>query len=214
MNATKSVVFLLWLGFHANILVLCGILCGSLFIQFVLGEFPCPLCMTQRISMLLCAASQAYIVGRIQTERRLLWRDFVLGEGLTLCIAMTGACMSIRHILLHIVPPDPGYGGTFFGLHTYTWALFTFTAEIAAVGINLLLAPGNMDEVRFNEKPFFTFTPTFLLRFSRFVLFFLAAVILAVAVATFIEQGLHWTLPDNPVRNELLYDLGFKLCCL
>lgn len=212
MNITKSLVFLLWLGFHANILVLSGILCGSLYIQFVLEEFPCPLCMVQRISMLLCAVAQAYIISRIQADGHLKWRVFVLGEGLTLCIAITGASMSIRHILLHIVPPDPGYGSAFFGLHTYTWAFFTFVAEIAAVGINLLLAPRNLEQLRFDETRLFGFSPMFLLRFSRLVLYFLAIVIFAVAVATFIEEGLHWTLPDDPTRNELLYDLGFKLC--
>lgn len=211
-KSTKTIVYLLWLGLHANILVLCGILCGSLYIQFMLEEFPCPLCMTQRISMLLCAAAQAYIVGRILSEKRLLWRDFAIGHALTLCVALTGASMSIRHILLHIVPPDPGYGSAYFGLHTYTWAFFVFVAEIIAVTINLLLAPKAMEEPRFEEEPLLFLKPKFLARFSSAVLIFLAAVVLAVAVGTFIEQGFHWTLPDDPIRNELLYDLGFKLC--
>jgi disulfide bond formation protein DsbB len=194
---SKKFVLLLWLGFHANIIVICGIITGSLFIQFGLGEFPCPLCMTQRISMMLCAVAQAYILCRIQIDGRLHWRDFVMGKGATLFAALAGASMSIRHILLHIVPPDPGYGMAFFGLHTYTWAFFVFVAEIIAVAINLLLAPKSLEDVPLPSG-----------RLTRYVLGFLAVVIFALACATFIEQGFHWTLPDDPVRNELWYDLG------
>ena len=196
---SRKIVLLLWLGFHANILVICGILAGSLFIQFGLGEFPCPLCMTQRMSMLLCAIAQAYILCRIQIDGRLHWRDFAVGKAATLFAAIAGASMSIRQILLHIVPPDPGYGSAFFGLHTYTWAFFVFVAEIIAVAINLLLAPKSLEDV---PLPFG--------RLTRGVLGLLAVVIFALACATFIEEGLHWTLPGDPVRNELLYDLGLE----
>lgn len=198
---SRRIVFLLWLGLHANICVICAIICGSLYIQFALKEFPCPLCMTQRISMILCAMAQAYVVCRIRIDRRLRLRDFALGQGMTLCAALGGACMSIRQILLHIVPPDPGYGTPIFGLHIYTWALLVFAAEIVVVAVNLLLIPKDAEEV---ALPFG--------RFSRAVLVLFAVVILALAAGTFIEQGLHWRLPDNPERNELLYDLGFKRC--
>ena len=200
-TVSRRIVFLLWLGFHANVCVICMIICGSLFIQFVWKEFPCPLCMTQRISMVLCAMAQASMICSIRLERRLHWRNFVLGQGMTLCAALAGACMSIRQILLHIVPPDPGYGTPIFGLHIYTWALLVFVAEIVVVTINLLLAPKNTEEI---ELPFGWF--------SRTVLVLFAVAILGLAVGTFIEQGFHWRLPDNPERNELLYDLGFKRC--
>ena len=38
----------------------------------------------------------------------------------------------------------------------------------------------------------------------------LAAIIAANAVAVFFQEGLHWFLPDNPTRYELLYDLGIR----
>lgn len=202
MNAvSQRIVFLLWLGFHANICVIGAIICGSLFIQFVLKEFPCPLCMTQRISMVLCALAQAYIICRIRISHQLHWRDFAIGQGMTLCAAIGGTCMSIRQILLHIVPPDPGYGTPILGLHIYTWACLVFVAEIVVVAINLLLVPKNAENVKL---PFGWF--------SRTILALLAVMILALAAGTFIEQGFHWRLPDNPERNELLYDLGFKRC--
>jgi hypothetical protein len=45
---------------------------------------------------------------------------------------------------------------------------------------------------------------------STAVLWALGAVIAANALVVFAEEGLHWTLPDDPKRYELLYDLGLK----
>jgi hypothetical protein len=45
--------------------------------------------------------------------------------------AVGGACISIRQILLHIVPPDPGYGDPVLGLHLYTWALLVFVGDLS-----------------------------------------------------------------------------------
>jgi hypothetical protein len=43
---------------------------------------------------------------------------------------------------------------------------------------------------------------------SKVVVGLLAAVILANAAAVFVQEGLHWTLPDNPERYQLLDYLG------
>lgn len=193
----KNTTTLLWLGFHANILVLCGVLGGSLFIQLILGDFPCPLCMVQRMAMMLCALGQAYILCKINVENRIRWSDFATGHAMTLFSALAGAAMSIRQILLHIIPPDPGYGMAVFGLHLYTWGLFVFSAEVLAVAINLLIAPRDWPETAPDDR-----------RLTRFVLCFMALMLFAFAAATFVEQGFHWILPDDPVRNELFYDLG------
>ena len=55
---------LLYFGYCANIFVLTGVLCGSLYIQLVLNEFPCPLCMLQRMAMILCALSLVYMLSK------------------------------------------------------------------------------------------------------------------------------------------------------
>ncbi len=195
----KKIETLLWLGVHANIFVLCGVLGGSLFIQIVLGDFPCPLCMVQRMAMMLCALGQASILCKIYVENRIRWSDFATGHAMTLFSALAGAVMSIRQILLHIVPPDPGYGMAVFGLHLYTWGLFVFAAEMLAVAINLVIAPKNWSEAVPGDR-----------RLTRFVLGFMAILLLVFAAATFVEQGFHWVLPDDPVRNELFYDLGLQ----
>lgn len=190
---------ILCFGLHANIAVLCGVLLGSLYIQVVLGEFPCPLCMVQRISMMLCALGQAYILSRVSADGRLEWRDFMRGHGMTLFAALGGAAMSIRQILLHIVPPDPGYGGAILGYHLYTWGFLVFCAEILAVGLCLALTPRG------------TFVaPAGTARWTGRIFLLLGLVILAFAVATFIEEGFHWTLPDDPTGNRLWEDLGLR----
>jgi cytochrome b subunit of formate dehydrogenase len=84
------------------------------------------------------------------------------------------------------------------GLHTYTWALLVFVAELISVAGILLFTPKTLENF---SLPF--------ARFSRYVIGLLAVVLFALATATFIEEGFHWTLPDDPVRNELPHDLGF-----
>lgn len=195
----KGVLKLLWIGVHANILVITGVLSGSLFIQTVWGEYPCPLCMVQRISMMLCALGQVYILSRFSTEKRFDWKDFATGHALTLFAALGGLAMSARQILLHIVPPDPGFGSAILGFHLYTWGLLVFLAEILAVAINLAIAPRTMDTVNITDR-----------RLTWFVLLCFVLAVFVMGTATFIEEGFHWILPDDPVRNQLLIDLGIQ----
>lgn len=196
-NFPNGLTALLWFGMHLNVLVICSILLSSFFIQVVLGEFPCPLCMVQRISMMLCALGQVYILACLLHNRELHFKDFMLGNGMTLFAALAGMLMSTRQILLHIVPPDPGYGDPILGLHIYTWALLIFFAELIAVGLNLLLMPRTGISI-----------PQGLEKWTKWLFILLAFVIFSFAVATFIEEGFHWVLPDDPTLNQLFIDLG------
>jgi len=180
-------------GAHLNILVICGVLAGAFVVQFGEGEFPCPLCVLQRMAMMLCALGPAYVImkayyGEVKTS------DFATGCGMSVIAAVGGACISIRQILLHITPPDLGYGDPVLGLHLYTWALLVFVAEILAAGVNLVFA--RELEPRKTEFGW----P------SKIVVLLLGAIIAANAVAVFAEEGLHWTLPDDP-NSYQLFDL-------
>lgn len=179
---------------HLNILTICAVLVGAFVVQFGQGEFPCPLCVLQRMAMMLCALGPAYVIlkaraGEVKTT------DFATGYGMSVIAAVAGAFISIRQILLHIVPPDPGYGDPVLGLHLYTWALLVFVAEIIAAGVNLVFARElePRGEVGFGW-------------FSKLVLWLFGAIIVANAVAVFAEEGLHWTLPDDP-DSYRLFDL-------
>ena len=49
-----------------------------------------------------------------------------------------GAAFAIRQILLHIVPPDPGFGTAFLGYHYYTWCFIIFAIAIILCALVLL----------------------------------------------------------------------------
>ena len=108
---------------------LLGVLAGSLQLQFGIGEQPCPLCLIQRSGMIGLA------VGPVMN---LMWGIRASHYALSILAAMVGAAGSIRQILLHIEPGDPGYGPAILGLHLYTWALVTFVIAIVGCAVMLL----------------------------------------------------------------------------
>ncbi|MDR2574740.1 MAG: disulfide bond formation protein B [Desulfovibrio sp.] len=110
--------------------VLLCVIGGSLFIQFVIGDLPCRLCMWQRMSMMLIVAVLLVNLRFGQNMRN---------YGIILIIAVFGASVSIRQILSYIAPGSPGYGPAVFGLHTYTWALLVFVCSILASAVMLIL---------------------------------------------------------------------------
>jgi disulfide bond formation protein DsbB len=176
-------------------LVICAVLVGAFVVQFGEGEFPCPLCMLQRMAMILCTLGPAYVITKAR-DGEVKTTAFTTGYGMSIVAAVGGASISIRQILLHIVPPDPGFGDPVLGLHLYTWALLVFVAVLVDSGLNLMFARElEPQKVEFG-------------RLSRLVLWLLAAIVLANAVAVFAEEGLHWTLPDDPNSYRLFVDLS------
>jgi len=178
----------------AMVLAVCGTLLGSLSYQFILGELPCPLCVIQRLCFLLACIGPVAILmddGNRADSRLFQSRHFAL----TLFAALLGAAASIRQILLHIVPPDPGYGPPVLGLHLYTWALIVFACLILGCGVGLL---GVGDDTRPLPK---------FVRVGVGGLF--AVIVVVIAVATFVMQGFTPLLPDDPAQYELLRQLGF-----
>ncbi|GAE69859.1 hypothetical protein JCM18909_3121 [Cutibacterium acnes JCM 18909] len=64
----------------ANLFVLAyiGVLAGGFIVQFGLHEFPCPLCMLQRYSMMLASLGPLYII--VRTRRgSVTMADFLPG---------------------------------------------------------------------------------------------------------------------------------------
>jgi disulfide bond formation protein DsbB len=180
-----------------NVLAVCGVLLGAFGVQFVEGEMPCPLCMLQRMAMLLCALGPAYILHRARAGD-VDGRDFATGYGLSVLAAVCGATIATRQVLLHIVPPDPGFGEPVLGLHLYTWSLIVFLTVLVVSGLNLIFT---RELVPQGIRPG---------RTTTLVLVLLGAVIVANGVTVFFEEGLHWILPDAPDRYRLLDDLGWR----
>jgi hypothetical protein len=110
---------------------------------------------------------------------------------MTILASLVGAAASVRQILLHIVPPDPGYGPPVIGLHLYSWALLVFACLIVSSALGLF---GLHDHPAAPSKV------------SVNLLCGLAVLIgMTIAVATFLMQGFNVELPGDPTRYELLH---------
>jgi hypothetical protein len=96
-----------------------------------------------------------------------------------------------------VLPAHPGDGEPVLGLHLYSWSFLVFAVVLLDSGANLLFA---RELTPRGVKPGWP---------STLMLWVLGVVILANAVAVFFEEGLHWTLPDDPDRYRLLDDLGW-----
>ena len=123
---------------HVFVLAYVGVLLAAFSVQFLQGEFPCPLCMLQRYGMILASLGGLWII--MQARRGELTRSrYAQALGLSVLAALLGALVSVRQILLHILPGDPGYGSAVLGYHLYTWALITFYVVMTPVGLLLRL---------------------------------------------------------------------------
>ncbi|UUO06508.1 disulfide bond formation protein B [Blastopirellula sp. J2-11] len=189
----KSLGF--WIA-HFNVLAVSAVLLGAFGVQFGEQEIPCPLCMLQRMAMLLCALGSAYVILQARTGE-LSIPHFSAGYGMSILAAVCGAAISTRQVLLHIVPPDPGYGDPVFGLHLYTWALVVFVVVLIDSGLNLMFAR----ELVTNQPLKFGVV-------SKGVIGLLGVIIIGNLLSVFCQEGFHWILPDDPARYELFYDLG------
>ena len=105
--------------------------------------------------------------------------------------ALIGATVSIRQVLLHIMPGDPGYGSAIFGLHYYSWAAVVFALAITLIGV-MLLFDRQFDNAA-SPPP----------AFARIAVWLIIIVAAANGAASFLECGFTWCA-DNPVRYELL----------
>ncbi|MEU5689435.1 disulfide bond formation protein B [Streptomyces venezuelae] len=175
-----------------------GVVCGGLAVQFGSWDYPCPLCMVQRMFMLLAALGALHIV-RAGMRGTVEARDYMTGWGLALVACMAGGFTSWRQTMLHIMPGDAGYGAPVLGLHLYVWAWILFMAAVAAIGILLAFAPWTAAA----DLP----APV-CRRAGQLVFAFVALVTAVNLVAVFLLEGFHWFLPDDPDRYRFFYDLN------
>ena len=190
------------LGFWAQVAFLVayiGVLSGAMFFfQFALNEQPCPLCITQRMGMMLSSLGAVYVL--VQSLRSTLSTSgFMTGLGFSIVGALLGAFMSARQILLHIAPGDPGYGEAVFGLHLYSWALVSFVVVLVFAGVILVFGT--------EFTPIAPTSPA-ARRIVWIIIWIFVATVAINLVVVFVEEGFNLYLPDNPVRYELLYQLG------
>jgi disulfide bond formation protein DsbB len=113
-------------------LALAGIQAAALFMQFALGEIPCPLCLLQRVAMFGVSFG--------------LIRDLHGGvsprnAGLSMLFALFLLIVSVRQVLLDIYP-RPGHdyiGSAVLGLHMPVWSVLIAAALLAAYALKFAL---------------------------------------------------------------------------
>mgnify|MGYP001210066250 CR=1 FL=1 len=174
-----------------EILAVCGVLGGAFWMQFVEWEYPCPLCLIQRMAMLLCLMGPALIIMDGLKQRDVSSGAVMAGYGMSVLGAIVGLVASSRQVLLHIMPGDTGYGSAGMGMHLYSWAVVVFLTVLVFSGFGLLLCSRWRPQAG-NSKTW-----------SLAVLWIFGIFIFANAVSAFCEAGLHLYLPDNPTSYRL-----------
>ncbi len=152
--------------------------------QLWFHDLPCPLCILQRA---------AFIAGGFGLVLNLLFGPRPSHYGVIILGASLGAAMSIRQILLHIVPGTGWYGDAILGLHLDTWALIFFALMIVGSAIMLL-----------NDRQFGRPEPWSsrigALPLTALAVF--AVVVVGNIISTLLLCGL-WFCPDNPTQYLL-----------
>jgi len=96
-------------GYLAGLLVCAGLIASALYLQYVKGEDPCPLCMLQRIGFI--ALGGLFLIAALHHPRRI--GSLVYGV-LMVLFALAGGAVAGRHVWLQSLPkhmvPECGPG--------------------------------------------------------------------------------------------------------
>lgn len=155
---------------------LSAVLLVAFYYQLVLGEFPCPLCLLQRVG---------FIVAGVGVMLNLTHGPRPAHYGLVLLAAVAAGSASLRQISLHIIPNTGTYGSALLGFHFYTWAFVGYGALVAYAGAMLVIA-------RFGDAP----QPP-LSGAAKIAAWIFTALIAANLLAALAECGVG-ACPDNP----------------
>lgn len=97
--------------------------------QIWFADLPCPLCILQRAGLI--AAGVGISLNLIFGPKPSHYAMAIIG-------AVAGGGISMRQILLHIVPGSGHYGNEVFGFHLYTWAFVAAATIVIGCAIMLL----------------------------------------------------------------------------
>ncbi|MET3560599.1 disulfide bond formation protein DsbB [Bartonella japonica] len=156
----------------------------AFYYQLVKFELPCPLCLLQRVGLML--AGCGFLLNIHHKVKNTHYGMVILG-------CMVTSIIAARQVFLHITPDDLGYGSTFFGLHFYTWAFIISVLCIFAVSLVMILGELSHKFKIFSSLPVLS-------KMASFLFVFLIA---ANLISTVLECG-GGQCADDPVRYELL----------
>ncbi|UOK40580.1 disulfide bond formation protein B [Pseudomonas palleroniana] len=126
---------------HLNalgLLGMCVVLMVAFFYQFALHSLPCTLCNLIRAGLI--ALGLGFLFNLRLGIKNKHYSFAIVG-------ALLAGGVSLRHMLLHIVPGDPGYAETVFGIHMYTWSAIASVAAIVYIA-GLMLLPESRSVAR------------------------------------------------------------------
>lgn len=152
----------------------------SFYVQLIMHELPCPLCLLQRVAFVGVGVA---IIFNLTIKIR------PLHYGLMLLSALLGLVAASRQVLLHIIPGDAGYGPPVLGLHIYTWSAILFFT-ILVLGMIALLFDKGFHQVA--KSKLITITIALFL-----------TLVAANAISALLECGLG-ACPGNPTTYQLL----------
>ncbi len=164
-------------GNQALLLVINAVLSLAFIDQLYNHDLPCPLCILQRVGFTLIGLM-------ILLNLRAGAQPAHYGFGIL--FAVLGLSVSLRQVLLHVAPPDLGYGDTFFHIHFYTWAFVGFVSLIISMAILLILPDGGTRSRHW---------------IAQFLSIWFVLLLLANLISTLLECGLG-PCADNPVSYQ------------
>ena len=127
MTSTAKLRFFVFLN-AIEVVGILFVLTMAFGMQFIFNELPCPLCLLQRVGFV--GISVALLMN---LRYRIRPRHYALA----LLSALFAAFVSIRQILLHIVPGTGAYGSPIFGYHLYTWSFIVSMCVVIYTAILL-----------------------------------------------------------------------------
>nr|WP_154324683.1 disulfide bond formation protein B [Pantoea sp. 201603H] len=156
----------------------------AFYYQFAKFELPCPLCLLQRVGLIIAGCGFLFNICLNIKSRH---------YGMVIAGGVVTSLIAARQVFLHILPGDTGYGSPFLGLHFYTWALIASILIIIAVAIILIISDWHFSAI---TLPVFTM-------WNKAVSLFFIVLLGANLAATVLECG-SGQCADNPVRYLLL----------
>lgn len=97
--------------------------------QLWFRDLPCPLCILQRAGFFAAGFGIAL---------NIIFGPKPSHYGVAIIGAVASGAISMRQVLLHIVPGSGHYGDPVFGLHLYTWAFIAAVVIVVGCAIMLL----------------------------------------------------------------------------
>ena len=157
----------------------------ALFYQFYFNELPCPLCLLQRVGLLLIA------FGALMN---LKWGKQFKYDFIIVISSLYSLIVAMRQVFLHIMPNDPGYGSKFLNLHFYTWNDIISFLFIILVSISPMFKNVNIENLL--SKISLSIKTTL----NLFFILFMSLLVINI-ISVYLECGLK-QCPDNPVNYK------------